>query len=300
MNVKFALVTDGREQLVAVESEGSTYRWSDLTDSEAASPFEALQAWRQYRNRLYTGARPLSEEWLPMQPIVPVRNVLCLGKNYRAHASEWPAMFGESEQLPEAPIVFTKPVQALCGPTDPIEVPEPATNCLDYEAELAVVIGQGGWAIEKSRAAAHVAGYTVINDTTARDLQKRHGQWFLGKALPAASPIGPYLVPADQLTDFADLTISSWVDGELRQKATLGEMIFDIETAIAEISRACPLVAGDVLAMGTPSGVGAGFEPPRFLLNGSVVVCEVERIGRLENRVIRPPDFPAADSVPGR
>lgn len=300
MDVRFGLVSDGRERIVVVECEGSTYRWSDLTDSKAASPFEALESWQHERNRLRPDARPLSDQWLPIQPIVPPRNVLCLGKNYREHATEWPALFGESEELPEAPIVFTKPAQALCGPTDPIEVPEPATEFLDYEVELAVVIGKAGGAIEKSRAAEHVAGYTVFNDTTARDLQKRHGQWFLGKSLPAASPIGPYLVPAQQLSDFADLTISSWVDGELRQKATLGEMIFDVETAITEISRACPLVAGDVIAMGTSSGVGAAFEPPRFLHDGSVVVCEVESVGRLQNRVIRPPAFLPVDSVSGQ
>ena len=161
---------------------------------------------------------------------------MCLGKNYRAHAAEFSAYAGESESVPEVPIVFTKPAAALCGPGDEIRVDPDVTAALDYEAELGVVIGLGGYRIPADQAVRHVAGYTIVNDVTARDLQQRHRQWFLGKSLAAATPTGPVIVSADEMPDLAGRTIRCWVNGELRQDATLDEMIFGVPETIAAIS----------------------------------------------------------------
>jgi|GEM_PF-424307 len=220
-----------------------------------------------------------------LPPVRPPRNVLCLGKNFREHAKEFAAYAGERESEPEAPIVFTKPAAALCGPTDDIVVDPSVTNSLDYEVELAVLIGRGGASIPTDGVGEHIAGYTVVNDITARDLQQRHRQWFLGKSLPRATPIGPVVVTPDELDGLEERRIRCWVNDELRQDAVLGDMIFGIAAAISTISGIVPLEAGDVIAMGTPSGVGVGFDPPRFLKDSDRVVCEVEGIGRLDNTV---------------
>lgn len=233
-----------------------------------------------------TGIDVAPKEALGGPAVVPPRNMLCLGKNYLDHAAEFAAFAREDEDVPSVPIVFTKPASALCGAHDDIVVERGVTSQLDYEVELGVVIGLGGGAIRPEEARRHVAGYTVVNDTTARDLQRRHRQWFLGKSLPRATPVGPVVVGAEDVVELEDRWIRCWVNGELRQDAHLGQMIFGVDDAIARISAIVPLEAGDVIAMGTPSGVGAGFDPPRFLSDGDVVVCEIEGIGRQEN-VIR-------------
>lgn len=232
-----------------------------------------------------TGVDVAGDQVRPKMPVAPPRNLFCLGKNYRAHATEFASFANEDEAVPSVPIVFTKPFDALCGANDDIVVDRSVTSELDYEAELGVVIGTGGRRIRREEARRHVAGYTVVNDVTARDLQKRHRQWFLGKSLPRATPVGPVVVAADELTGLEERWIRCWVNGELRQDALLGQMIFGIDEAIARISAIVPLVAGDLIAMGTPSGVGVGFDPPRFLADGDVVVCEIEGVGRQENTV---------------
>lgn len=220
-----------------------------------------------------------------LPPLLPHRNVLCLGMNYRAHAAEFSAYAREAANVPAAPIVFTKPASALCGACDEIIVDQAVTSALDYEAELGVVIGRGGSGISESDAYSHVAGYTIVNDITARDLQQRHSQWFLGKSLVGATPIGPVIVAADEFADLQERAIRCWVNDDLRQDAALGEMIFGVPEAIAAISRIFPLEPGDLIAMGTPSGVGVGFDPPKYLQDGDRVVCEIEGIGRLDNVV---------------
>ncbi|HVC13812.1 MAG TPA: fumarylacetoacetate hydrolase family protein [Acidimicrobiales bacterium] len=217
--------------------------------------------------------------------VAPPRNVLCLGKNYYAHADEFARFARDAEVVPEVPIVFTKPVSSLCGPTDDIEVDPELAGALDYEAELGVVIGRGGARISKEHAEEHILGYTVVNDTTARDLQQRHKQWFLGKSLHRATPVGPVVVPRGELPDLPGRWIRCWVNDEIRQDAVLGNMIFGVPDAIAAISKVTPLEPGDLIAMGTPSGVAVGFTPPRYLKDGDRVVCEIEGIGRLDNTV---------------
>ncbi len=217
----------------------------------------------------------------------PRRNILCLGWNYLDHARESARAFHREMTPPEDPVVFTKAVTTVNGPYADIPFDEQLTSELDWEVELAVVLGRGGRRIAPRDALDHVFGYTVINDISARDLQRRHRQFFLGKSLDGSCPMGPWLVTADELPDPQCLAIRSWVNGVLKQDASTADQIFDVATTISVLSRGMSLEPGDVIATGTPSGVGFARNPPEFLTPGDVVECEVERIGRLRNRVAR-------------
>jgi 2-keto-4-pentenoate hydratase/2-oxohepta-3-ene-1,7-dioic acid hydratase in catechol pathway len=274
--------------VLATERDGLWYRWTppraDAASPDGASALDVLAAADRVPADPRPGEAPLVPDRL-LPPIRPTRNVICLGKNYREHAEEIDAYALDTDGVPEAPIVFTKPAASLCGPRDVIAVDREVTTALDYEAELGIVIGTGGRRISADDAGRHIAGYTIVNDVTARDLQKRHKQWFLGKSLPAATPVGPVIVSPDELTGLSSRAIRCWVNGDLRQDARLGDMIFGIAETIAEVSRIVPLERGDLIAMGTPSGVGFSFDPPRFLQDGDRVVCEIEGIGCLDNTV---------------
>ena len=188
--------------------------------------------------------------------------------------------------MTEVPVFFTKPPTAVIGPGAAVPIFPHLSTQIDYEVELAVVIGTAGRDIPPERALAHVFGYTIVNDITARDVQRRHGgQYFKGKGLDGSCPMGPWIVTADEIPDPAGLAIRSRVNGELRQDSTTAAMIFDIPTLIASLSAGLTLEPGDVLATGTPSGVGYAMDPPRFLADGDVVACEIEGIGVLENPV---------------
>jgi len=219
----------------------------------------------------------------------PRRNIFCVGKNYRAHAREFAksgfdASAKPGEELPSHPIVFSKVPESVIAPGSAILIPAGVTEAVDYEAELAVVIGRGGRRIPAARAMAHVWGYTIVNDVTARDWQQRHSQWLLGKSFDTFCPMGPCLVSADEL-DGADARVRCWVNGELRQDASTRDLIFDIPTLIETISSAVTLCPGDIIATGTPAGVGIGFQPPKYLRPGDQVRIEVDGIGVLENPV---------------
>jgi 2-keto-4-pentenoate hydratase/2-oxohepta-3-ene-1,7-dioic acid hydratase in catechol pathway len=220
---------------------------------------------------------------------VPRRNIFCVGKNYREHVVEFgrsgydsPA---RSEDLPARPILFSKATTAVTGPGSPIDPHTGVTSELDYEGELALIIGPGGRGITRERAYDHVWGYTIINDVTARDLQRDHKQWLLGKSLDTHCPMGPYAVTADEVPDPAALRLETTVNGELRQSALVKDLIFDIPELIATISAGITLLPGDLIATGTPSGVGIGFDPPRFLTTGDVVEVTITGLGTLTNRV---------------
>lgn len=223
-------------------------------------------------------------------PLVPVRNIMCVGKNYREHAKEFAASGFDSsassaaDAIPTAPIIFTKMPQSVIGPDETIIFPTGVSDQLDYEAELAVIVGTGGRRIAHAAAMSHVWGYTIVNDVTARDLQARHKQWFLGKSMDTFAPMGPFCVTADEL-DLAMAGIKCWVNGELRQDAKFSDLIFDVPTLIATISAGMTLLPGDIIATGTPVGVGIGFKPPRFLAPGDTIAMEVDGIGRLTNTV---------------
>ncbi|AEA22618.1 Ureidoglycolate lyase [Pseudonocardia dioxanivorans CB1190] len=235
-------------------------------------------------------ARPLDSVRL-LAPIPrPRRNVFCVGKNYRAHVAE----FGRSgydrpdrsEDLPEHPVVFSKATTAVTGPFDDVLAHAGVTSELDYEAELAVIIGRGGRGISREAAFEHVWGYTIVDDVTARDLQRRHSQWLLGKSLDTHCPMGPYAVSADEIADVSALQVESSVNGEPRQSAPVKDLIFDIPELVATISAGITLEPGDVIATGTPAGVGIGFDPPRFLAPGDVVEISVTGLGRQRSRIV--------------
>jgi len=222
-------------------------------------------------------------------PLHPVRNVFAVGKNYRDHVRE----FGRSgydtpsrsEELPGKPIVFSKATTSVTGPYDDVDPHHGVTSELDYEGELAVIIGHGGRGITARNASRHVWGYTVINDVTARDLQRDHKQWLLGKSLDTHCPMGPYAVTADEIGDVGTLEVETLVNGEQRQHAPVKDLIFDIPTLIATISAGITLLPGDIIATGTPAGVGIGFDPPKFLVSGDLVEVSVSRIGTLRNKI---------------
>jgi len=218
----------------------------------------------------------------------PARNIFCVGKNYHEHAKEFARSGFDStakEVVPEAPVVFTKPPSAVIGPGDVIPGHLDPTNSVDYEGELAVVIGTGGRGIAKDKAMSHVFGYTIVNDVTSRLLQQKHRQWVLGKGIDGFCPMGPAVLTADQVPDPGALQLRTWVNGELRQDALVADLIFDIPTLISTISAYITLEPGDVIATGTPVGVGIGFTPPKFLASGDVIRIEIAGIGTLENQV---------------
>jgi 2-keto-4-pentenoate hydratase/2-oxohepta-3-ene-1,7-dioic acid hydratase in catechol pathway len=219
----------------------------------------------------------------------PARNIFCVGKNFRDHAREFQESgldaTAAAAPVPEAPVFFTKPPSTVIGPAAPIPAHLDHTGSTDYEGELAVVIGRGGRGIGRAQAASHVFGYTIVNDVTARALQQLHRQWFLGKGLDGYCPMGPAIVTADEIPEPAALVLETRVNGELRQRASLADLIFDIPFLIESLSRGMSLEPGDIIATGTCAGVGIGFRPPRFLSSGDRVAVTIEPIGTLENPV---------------
>ena len=209
----------------------------------------------------------------------PARNVFCLGRNYADHAAE------RGAAAPDHPVYFTKPGTAVVGPGDDV-VHHAITKELDYEVELAVVIGTGGRDIPRAEALRHVFGYTIINDVTARDLQKRHNQWFKGKSLDTFCPMGPMLVTADEIPDPQALAVSLRVNGQTRQSSHTAKMIFPVAQCIEVLSQGMTLLPGDIIATGTPDGVGAA--TGTFLRAGDRIEAEVEGIGILASKVVRP------------
>jgi len=220
----------------------------------------------------------------------PRRNIFCSGVNYRAHASEWASSGMDAsapppgQEVPEFPVIFTKVPECVVGPGATIRIPDQVSSAIDYEGELAVVIGREGRGIPASRAMDHVWGYTVFNDVTARDLQRKHRQWHIGKSLDTFGPMGPFLVGRDEV-DAGDTRLRCWVNGELRQDARTSDLIFGIPALIEAISAGITLYPGDIIATGTPSGVGIGFQPPRYLKRGDKVRIEIDGVGVLENPV---------------
>jgi 2-keto-4-pentenoate hydratase/2-oxohepta-3-ene-1,7-dioic acid hydratase in catechol pathway len=216
----------------------------------------------------------------------PVRNILCVGKNYRDHVTELQSSLPTAgDGAPDLPIIFTKATTSVIGPSDTIPASLDPTDSADYEGELAVVIGKGGRGIPHDQAMEHIFGYTIINDVTSRRMQKGHQQWFLGKSLDGFCPMGPSLVTRNEIPDVTQLQVRTEVNGELRQDGKVVQMIFDIPTLIETLSQTMTLVPGDIIATGTPAGVGMGFNPPRFLKPGDRVVVTIEPIGILENPV---------------
>ena len=217
----------------------------------------------------------------------PRRNIFCVGRNYAEHASESLRALGEEVKLTEYPNIFTKATSAVSGPFADIPYDASVSVQLDWEVELAAIIGSGGRHIAQERALAHVFGYTVLNDISARDIQHMPGlQWFQGKSLDGSCPVGPWIVTADEIADPQRLSLSLRVNGEIKQHDTTAHMLFDVATIISTLSRVLTLEPGDIIATGTPAGVGFGRAPKEFLQPGDMMESEIEGIGSMRNRVV--------------
>ncbi len=240
------------------------------------------------RALLASGAARLAvEDVRLLAPIErPARNVICIGKNYREHARECDTAGSTAGGgVPSEPIFFTKAPSSVIGPDSPIPGWLDPTASVDYEGELAVIIGPGGRGISRADAMKHVYGYTIVNDVTSRRLQRLHQQWFLGKSIDGFCPMGPAIVTADEIHDVTSLSVRTYVNDELRQDGVVADLIFDIPMLIETLSRTMTLEPGDIIATGTPAGVGMGFDPPRFLQAGDRVSIAIEPIGTLSNPV---------------
>lgn len=231
-----------------------------------------------------------------LAPLVPHRNVFCVGRNYSEHAAEF-ARSGfdatgspDGQHIPQYPVVFTKPAASVIASGDVVDPHTDITSALDYEGEIGVIIGRRCSKVSRQEALQYVWGYTLINDVTARDLQRDHKQWFIGKSLDTFCPMGPWAVSADEV-DIENLQLQTRVNDELRQDANTSQLIFDVATIIETLSAGITLEPGDVIATGTPVGVGIGFDPPKYLATGDRVVVSATGLGELAN-VIGP--------VPGR
>jgi 2-keto-4-pentenoate hydratase/2-oxohepta-3-ene-1,7-dioic acid hydratase in catechol pathway len=216
----------------------------------------------------------------------PMRNVFCVGRNYVDHVKEGASAMNLDVKLPVAPQFFTKATHTVIGPGAEVRLDTKLTQRLDYEVELAVVIGRSGRDIRSASALDYVFGYTIANDVTARDLQRRHEQWFKGKSLDTTLPLGPMIVTSDAIGDPKTLELSMTINGQERQRARVDQMIFDIPTIIEQLSAGMTLEPGDIIATGTPSGVGFAMNPPQFLHDGDEMLARIERIGELRNRVV--------------
>lgn len=241
------------------------------------------------RDRFRPAGDPMPLESVTIEAPLPnpPRNLFCVGKNYREHAREFSGSGYEAgavkgAEVDEYPAVFTKPATSIVGPGADVLLHPEITSEVDYEIELALIIGKPGRNIPRERAYEHIWGYTIVNDVTARDRQKRHKQWFMGKALDTFCPMGPWIATADEI-DPENLDLETRVNGEVRQRSNTRDLIFDIPSLVETISSGLTLVPGDVIVTGTPAGVGIGFDPPRFLKQGDVVSMTITGLGTLEN-----------------
>lgn len=296
-----ALINKQPEVLVGFEQEGTAYRLPLLARLAPELAFSDMNALILGYNaqvkatlaRLAANADTLQgaavavDEVQLLAPIVrPLQDVVCLGINYDAHAQE-AGRFSDEAFGGERPytIYFSKRVNRATATGEKVPAYAGLVDSLDYEAELGVVLGKDAKGVTKEEARDYVFGYTIINDISARNLQTRHKQWYLGKSLDGFTPMGPCIVTADEIGDEQSLDISSRVNGELRQSSNTRYMIQTVAGAIAELSQGMTLEAGTIIATGTPAGVGMGMTPPTFLKHGDKVVCEIEKIGRLENEI---------------
>lgn len=281
-------VQDQQRRVGIVSDDGLTVQALDvapeLAEQGVLGLIEAFGQTAQLNGLGRGAATPLDSVQL-LAPIPrPRRNIFCVGRNYHAHAKELSgSVFKANNADPAAwPIVFTKVPETVIAHGDDVILPVGITEQVDYEAELAIVIGKGGKNISQADAMGHVWGYTIVNDVTARDVQMRHQQWDLGKSFDTFCPMGPWVVTADTFKA-TDTRVRCWVNDELRQEGQTRDLIFDLPTLIETCSRGITLYPGDVIATGTPAGVGMGFNPPRYLKAGDRVRIEIDGIGTLEN-----------------
>ncbi|MEX6508679.1 fumarylacetoacetate hydrolase family protein [Jiella sp. M17.18] len=244
-------------------------------------------AWAQ-KGRTGAPRLPLADVRL-MAPIPnPRRDIFCVGKNYYEHAAEFHSSGFDSsgkEATPKAPIIFTKATTSVVGPDDTVMGSYDPTASVDYEGELGLVIGRRAFRVSKDAAYDHVFGYVVMNDVTSRELQRKHNQWVIGKGIDTFCPMGPWLVTADEVGDVNALELVTTINGEVRQSARVADLIFDIPTLIETLSATMTLLPGDIIATGTPAGVGIGFDPPKYLAKGDRMSVAITGLGELANTI---------------
>jgi acylpyruvate hydrolase len=249
----------------------------EAIELDAADVREVLAAGAGWRDRAAADGKTHELARLDLAPVIPApEKILCIGLNYREHARE------AGLDLPEHPQLFSKWWRALIGPRDTLVLPAESER-IDWEAELAVVIGRAARRVPVEEALDYVAGYTILNDVSMRDWQRRTSQFTQGKTFEATTPLGPWLVTGDEVGDGADLAIGCSVDDEVMQDARTSDLIFSVSELVAYLSQIITLVPGDVIATGTASGVGSARKPPRFLSAGQKLTTRIEGIGELVN-----------------
>lgn len=286
--MRLVIFDDGRPRLGALEGE-------EVVDLSSGGAFpddmvELIAAWslESAKRAAERGRRvPLADVRL-LAPIRLRKNLFAVGRNYHDHAAEFSnSGFDASEErvIPDHPVIFTKAPTSVIGPDDPIVLANDPTGTTDYEGEMAIVIGRTARNVSPQDALDHVFGWTIVNDVTARELQKRHVQWFMGKSPDTFCPMGPCITTRDELPDIHQSWLRTRVNGELRQEAPISALIFDTSALISTLSTVLTLEPGDVIASGTGRGVGIGFDPPRYLAPGDLVEISVDGIGTLRNPV---------------
>jgi 2-keto-4-pentenoate hydratase/2-oxohepta-3-ene-1,7-dioic acid hydratase in catechol pathway len=286
--VKIATYLVGGERRVGVVDDvKQTISPFDLSQEEASRGLMALIGRATLPAIL--NSMPLREATLEAPIPRPDRNIFCVGKNYHEHAKEFASSGFDSSAaqgtVPLDPIIFSKVPECVVAHRAPVFFSKSVSSAIDYEAELAVIIGTGGRGITKANALEHVWGYTIINDVTARDLQGKHSQWLIGKSQDTFGPMGPWAVTRDEI-DLQNCHVKCWINDELRQNSNTASLIFDVPTLISTLSAGITLMPGDIIATGTPAGVGIGFKPPKYLVSGDVMKVEISGIGILENQLL--------------
>ena len=258
-------------------------------DDFPATLLDGIEMGKEFTDKVQQLVETVSvEAYLPLNSLTllapiptPRKNIFCVGKNYAEHAIE----MGSKEDIPTDPILFSKAPTSVIGSGAKVLNHQEVTDELDYEGELAVIIGKKGRGISREEALDYVFGYTILNDVTARDLQKRHKQYLIGKSLDTSCPMGPWVVHASKIENPNHLAIETKINGEVRQSSNTENFIFTIEEIIHVLSRGMTLEPGDIIATGTPAGVGKGFKPPRFLKPGDEMKITIEKIGTLINTI---------------
>lgn len=286
---RLGILSDDEKWIYPLESIGIEYRdMKELISGICESEIQLAEhiAGKQPYETEIRGATPIEDAKILAPIMDPDQDIICLGVNYASHLKESSDFLkGAFKEDQEYAVYFGKRVNRASGDKDIIPSYPELVDGLDYEAELAVIIGKDAKDVPEEKAGQYVFGYTILNDVSARNMQNRHGQWYFGKSLDGFTPMGPWIVTANEIEFPPRLEISSRVNGEIRQNANTGDLIFGIAHIISELSRGMTLRAGTIISTGTPAGAGVGFNPPKYLKKGDTVECRIEKIGSLTNTI---------------
>ena len=295
--MKLYMVEHNNLELLAISDDGKEFLVPGMLDN-CPDFYKTVQNFLNYNNKNkndelleFIGSSNLNSISIQNNKILapiqrPQQNIICMGLNYEDHIKESEKVFLKDIKRPKHPIIFTKSSLSINSPYGEIPLRKEVSEEIDWESELAVIIGKAGIRIKKEEAYEYIYGYTVLNDVSARDIQRNHKQFFLGKSLPGSCPIGPCIVSKNEINNPHNLKISCRVNDLIKQESNTSYQIFDIPTQLETISKSTYLMPGDIIATGTPSGVGFARTPPEFLKDGDIVECEIEGIGKITNKVI--------------